>query len=178
MSYTKLVRLAFSTVLFSSLSFSAIAGQSNNTRTNEVITYVDGSENRHFQPASSTNDAKELGQSVEFEVYKITESGSTKAIYESPAGICQGFERNGVNYTHSTHHYVKPNVKTEYYGSVTGATIYDKKESQNLSYIPVYSISDKKLSKEIQSKEDGHLRERAATHVQEGKSVLQEVICR
>ena len=73
---------------------------------------------------------------------------------------------------------MKPNVKTEYYGSVTGATIYDKKETKNLSYIPVYSISDQTLSKKIQSQEDNHLRERAVVHVQEGKSVLQAVICR
>lgn len=176
MSYTKLVRLALSTALFSSLPLFASAAPQQNS--NEVVTYVDSNENRHFTPASSSNDAKELGQSVEFEVYKITESGTTKSIYESPAGICQGFQRSGVNYTHSTHHYVKPNVKTEYYGSVTGATIYDKKETKNLSYIPVYSISDQTLSKKIQSQEDNHLRERAVVHVQEGKSVLQEVICR
>ena len=69
----------------------------------------------------------------------MDEMSSSQTIYESPAGVCKGFKARGVNYTNSTHNYLSPNDKTEYYGSVTGATIYGGKNTQNLSYVPVYS---------------------------------------
>lgn len=43
---------------------------------------------------------------------------------------------------------------------MVGATIYNQKDPQNLSYVPVYSITDKDLSKRIQLKENKTLKEK------------------
>ena len=61
---------------------------------------------------------------------------------------------------------------------MTGATIYGGKNTQNLSYVPVYSISDKKISERIQTIENKKLKEKAVNNVSEGKAVLAEVICK
>ena len=128
--------------------------------------------------ASNITYVQLLGQSIELKVYKMDEMSSSQTIYESPAGVCKGFKARGVNYTNSTHNYLSPNDKTEYYGSVTGATIYGGKNTQNLSYVPVYSISDKKVSERIQIMENKKLKEKAVNNVSEGKAVLTEVICK
>lgn len=142
------------------------------------ITYVDSAAQKSFSSEISDNDVQLLGQSIELKVYKMDEMSSSQTIYESPAGICKGFKARGVNYTNSTHNYLSPNDKTEYYGSVTGATIYGGKNTQNLSYVPVYSISDKKVSERIQIIENKKLKEKAVNNVSEGKAVLTEVICK
>ena len=142
------------------------------------ITYVDSTDQKSFSSEISDNDVQLLGKSIELKVYKMDEMSSSQTIYESPAGICKGFKARGVNYTNSTHNYLSPNDKTEYYGSVTGATIYGGKNTQNLSYVPVYSISDKKVSERIQIIENKKLKEKAVNNVSEGKAVLTEVICK
>lgn len=142
------------------------------------ITYVDSVDQKSFSSEISDNDVQILGKSIELKVYKMDEMSSSQTIYESPAGICKGFKATGVNYTNSTHNYLSPNDKTEYYGSVTGATIYGGKNTQNLSYVPVYSISDKKVSERIQIIENKKLKEKAVNNVSEGKAVLTEVICK
>ena len=142
------------------------------------VTYVDEKDKKAFNSNVSDNDVQKLAQSIELKVYKIDEMSSSQTIYESPAGICKGFRARGVNYTNSTHNYLSPNDKTEYYGSVTGATIYGGKNTQNLSYVPVYSISDKKVSERIQIMENKKLKEKAVNNVSEGKAVLAEVICK
>ena len=50
--------------------------------------------------------------------------------------------------------------------------------SENLSYVPVYYISDKKVSERIQIIENKKLKEKAVNNVSEGKAVLTEVICK
>lgn len=143
------------------------------------VTYVDGMEKRNLNPTSSENDAKELANSIEFEVYKLTDSGMSQAVYESPAGICHGFKntQHGVSYTNSTHHYVYPENKREYYGSVTGAKIYQHRDASNVSYVPVYSISDNNLSKKIQSRENKNIKEKVTNHINEGRHLLNDVVC-
>ena len=142
------------------------------------ITYVDSVDQKSFSSEISDNDLQILGKSIELKVYKMDEMRPSQTIYESPAGVCKGFKARGVNYTNSTHNYLSPNDKTEYYGSVTGATIYGGKNTQNLSYVPVYSISDKKVSERIQIIENKKLKEKAVNNVSEGKAVLTEVICK
>ncbi len=61
---------------------------------------------------------------------------------------------------------------------MVGATIYNQKDPQNLSYVPVYSITDKDLSKCIQAQENEKLKEKAANYVSEGRAVLTDVICK
>lgn len=61
---------------------------------------------------------------------------------------------------------------------MVGATIYNQKDPKNLSYVPVYSITDKDLSKRIQLKENKTLKEKAANYVSEGRAVLTDVICK
>lgn len=86
--------------------------------------------------------------------------------------------KRGVDYTNSTHNYLSPSNRSEYYGGVTGATIYSRKEPLNVSYVPVYSITDKNLSKRIQLQENKTLKEKAVNHVSEGRAVLTDVICK
>ena len=143
------------------------------------VTYVDEKDKKAFNSNVSDNDVQKLAQSIELKVYKIDEMSSSESVFESPAGICQGFKvKRGVDYTNSTHNYLSLNDKSEYYGSVTGATIYNQKDPQNLSYVPVYSITDKDLSKRIQLKENKTLKEKAANYVSEGRAVLTDVICK
>lgn len=143
------------------------------------VTYVDEKDKKAFNSDVSGNDVQKLAQSIELKVYKIDEMSSSESVFESPAGICQGFKvKRGVDYTNSTHNYLSPNDKSEYYGSVTGATIYNQKDPQNLSYVPVYSITDKDLSKRIQLKENKTLKEKAANYVSKGRAVLTDVICK
>ena len=131
------------------------------------VTYVDEKDKKAFNSNVSDNDVQKLAQSIELKVYKIDEMSSSESVFESPAGICQGFKvKRGVD------------DKSEYYGSVTGATIYNQKDPQNLSYVPVYSITDKDLSKRIQLKENKILKEKAANYVSEGRAVLTDVICK
>lgn len=61
---------------------------------------------------------------------------------------------------------------------MVGATIYNQKDPQNLSYVPVYSITDKDLSKRIQAQENKKLKETAINHISEGIVVLNDVICK
>ena len=61
---------------------------------------------------------------------------------------------------------------------MVGATIYNQKDPQNLSYVPVYSITDKDLSKCIQAQKKKKLKETAINHISEGIAVLNNVICK
>lgn len=144
-----------------------------------AVTYIDSEDKKAFNSDVSNNDAQKLAQSIEFKVYKIDETTSSESIYESRAGICQGFKiTKGVDYTNSTYHYLYPDNRGEFYGSVVGATIYNQKDPQNLSYVPVYSITDKDLSKRIQAQENKKLKETAINHISEGVAVLNDVICK
>ena len=143
------------------------------------VTYVDETDKKAFSSDVSDNDVRHLAQSIELKVYKINEMSSSESIYESPAGICRGFKiKRGVDYTNSTHNYLSPSNRSEYYGGVTGATIYSRKDPLNVSYVPVYSITDKNLSKRIQLQENKTLKEKAVNHVSEGRAVLTDVICK
>ena len=86
-----------------------------------------------MQPKLS-NDMSALANSVEFETYKFNDMSASKTTFLSPAGICNGFKSdNGVNVTNSSNYYIKPNDASEYYGSVLGATIYQKGERKPCS---------------------------------------------
>lgn len=61
---------------------------------------------------------------------------------------------------------------------MAGATIYNQKDLQNLSYVPVYSITDKDLSKRIQAQENKKLKETTINHISEGIAVLNDLICK
>lgn len=169
--FSMLTGLFFSASLFAQSSFSRLSQPSD-------LTYISGSDKRSLEPTESEKDAKTLANSIEFEVYKMTDSGMSRTVYESPAGICHGFQSmHGVSYSNSTHHYIHPDNKREYYGSVSGATLYQNRSSDNVSYVPVYSISDPELSRKIQNRENQHLREKAKNHISEARSILNNVVC-
>ena len=70
------------------------------------VTYVDEKDKKAFNSDVSDNDVQKLAQSIELKVYKIDEMSSSESVFESPAGICQGFKvKRGVDYTNSTHNY-------------------------------------------------------------------------
>ena len=103
---------------------------------------------------------------------------ASKTTFLSPAGICNGFKSdNGVNVTNSSNYYIKPNDASEYYGSVLGATIYQKGETKTLQYVPVYAIKNENIAKYIEQNEEKNVRNKAHERIQEGRKALNEVVC-
>lgn len=130
-----------------------------------------------LQPKLS-NDMSALANSVEFETYKFNDMSASKTTFLSPAGICNGFKSdNGVNVTNSSNYYIKPNDASEYYGSVLGATIYQKGETKTLQYVPVYAIKNENIVKYIEQNEEKNVRNKAHERIQEGRKALNEVVC-
>lgn len=135
--------------------------------------------NKADMEANSQAETNKLAQSVELEVYKVKESYSSRMVFESPAGICYGYRNiNGVSYTNSTQHYLYPNNTSEYYGSVTGAILYQKYEPKDWRYVLVYAINNPQLSREIQRREGKLIQAKAIEHVKEGKTILSDVVCK
>ncbi|STO93309.1 Uncharacterised protein [Haemophilus pittmaniae] len=142
---------------------------------------VDGAKKQVNQAGLSQKDIRELANSVEFEVYNLSEEGSSRSIFISGAGVCHGFvSRNGVDLTNTTNYYVTPDNEDEYYGGIVGATIYQKGKSRNVQYVPVYSVSDPKKMKEIreqEAREGKNMHERAQPQLDEAKDTLNRIIC-
>lgn len=135
----------------------------------------------YVMDGNAIKNVKELANSVEFEVYNISEDSSSRSVFISGAGVCHGFStQNGVDLTNSTNYYVIPDNEDEYYGSIVGATIYQKGKAKNVQYVPVYAVSDPQKIKEIREQEvrDGKTsRERAQPQIDEAKDTLNKIIC-
>ncbi|MBN6711395.1 hypothetical protein JFL47_12005 [Haemophilus haemoglobinophilus] len=144
---------------------------------NEKVSYL-SYKNTSFNPQNSNNDAKALANSIEFEVYQISENKFSHTVFESGAGVCSGFSSNyGVEITDSRTYYInKP--KNEYYASITGATAYSKMDINNMQYAPIFNIQDQELAKNIQAQEKEKGKELAEKNIKKSIKMLETVICK
>ena len=135
-------------------------------------------ETTHKLNPQNAEDANQLAKSIEFEVYEIGENQTTHTIFESGAGICRGFNSTyGVDITDSRTYYVnKPS--NEYYGSISGATVYSQNAPQNMQYAPVFNIQDPTLAKEIQDKQRKLGRKNAGNNIKQNSEMLSNSICK
>lgn len=140
--------------------------------------YVDGTTQRASAMNSSEKDKEKLAQSIEFEVYTMNEELSSHSVYVSPAGICKGFEGDyGVDFTNTTNNYVNRGDKSQYYGGITGASLYQKDDAKNVQYVPVYVIKDAQLEKEIREREGRQTKQVARNNISTGEEFLDKTIC-
>ncbi|MGC6246978.1 hypothetical protein ACNO7P_00795 [Bisgaard Taxon 45] len=146
---------------------------------NTKVTYVNRDFTRQLNPSSDDQDAKALGSSIEFEVFQINESKSSHTIFESGAGICQGFHsRLGVEVTDATTYYVIPVNKEEYYTNIATATVLSNEDSKNMQYVPVFYIQNPELAKKVQDEENKKGKNLASKNIENRKTILSHVICR
>ncbi|MBF0751640.1 MULTISPECIES: hypothetical protein [Pasteurellaceae] len=175
---------------FSSLSFFSIPLYAKNVQSfvnseegsiNEgIVRYVEtGGELRALTEDKSTQDAKDLGNSIEFEVYRVDENSSSRSVFVSAAGICKGFNGDyGVDFTNFTNHYISRNDDSQYYGGITGASIYRKHDPNNMQYVPIYAIKNHQLEKEIREREMKKTKDIVREKIYTGEQLLNKTICK
>ncbi|QPB42984.1 hypothetical protein [Rodentibacter haemolyticus] len=173
--------LFFSTL--STFSFSTFANTSQTDRETEevgnLVRYVDSKTQETLEPENSLQDTKKLAGSIEFSVYVVNEEFSSHSVFVSNAGICDGFEGNyGVDFTNTTSNYVNRGDKSQYYGGITGASIYKEKNSTNLRYAPVYVINNAQLEKKIRKREEGKIEQTVKDKIDISKAFLDKTICK
>ncbi|WP_443092435.1 hypothetical protein [Basfia succiniciproducens] len=140
-------------------------------------TYMSYGKSQQLDPNNS-KDVNELANSVEFEVYEISENHSSHTIFESNAGICRGYQSsNGVELTDSTTYYVD-DASDDYYATITGATIYAHASPKNVQYAPIFNIHDPKILKEIHQDEEKYGKDLATKNVNARENILSKGICR
>lgn len=154
------------------------AGKSENQNIQQSNrTYLSKESDYKLDPQNN-EDAQKLANSIEFEIYEIGENQTSHTIFESGAGICRGFNSTyGVDITDSRTYYVnKPN--NEYYGSISGATVYSQNTPQNMQYAPVFNIQDPTLAQEIQDKQRKLGRKNAGKNIKQSSEMLSNSICK
>lgn len=175
--------LCFSVLSSLPLSFSAsaktIVDERGEATRKNLTRYIDSKGQRILDPSTSIRDAKNLANSVEFEVYMINEDFSSRSVFVSGEGVCNGFEGdNGVDFTNSTNNYINPNDDSEYYGGVMGASLYRQNEPKNVQYVPVYVINNPQLEKEIRQREEGQTKQIIKDKVDSNKQLLDKMVCK
>ncbi|EJS90963.1 hypothetical protein AAUPMB_00145 [Pasteurella multocida subsp. multocida str. Anand1_buffalo] len=91
---------------------------------------------------------------MSFEVFQINETKSSHTIFESGAGICQGFHsRLGVEVTDATTYYVIPVNKEEYYTNIATATVLSNEDSK-IAVCTCFLIQNPELAKKVQDEEN------------------------
>ncbi|OOF57398.1 hypothetical protein BKK56_01300 [Rodentibacter genomosp. 2] len=147
--------------------------------TQNLTRYIDSKEQRILDPSSSVLDAKNLANSVEFEVYMVNENFSSKSVFVSGEGVCNGFAGdNGVDFTNSTNNYIYPSDDSQYYGGIMGASLYRQDEPRNVQYVPVYVIDNPQLEKEIRDREKGQTKQIIKDKVDSNKQLLDKMVCK
>lgn len=179
MNHHKRLLPRFFLFTLSSMVFPTLAAGENHQSDNSYSTrYVDTRLQKTLKPDISPQDAKELANSVEFEVYVMNEESSSRSVFVSGAGVCNGFDDEyGVDLTNSTNNYIHPGDDSQYYGGITGASIYRKGEPQNVQYVPVYVINDPSLEKEIRERDKTQTKKIVKHHIDSNRKVLDKMIC-
>lgn len=143
------------------------------------VFYVDRNSGKELNPSSSLNDASVLGDSIEFEVYEINETRTSHTIFESGAGICNGYHsKSGVYVTDSTTYYVIPENKKEYYKNIAIARISAKEKMQNVQYVPVFYVQDPALAEKIQKEDAEQGKALAKGNIKNRSYMLSHIICK
>ncbi|OOF46828.1 hypothetical protein BKK51_01715 [Rodentibacter trehalosifermentans] len=144
-----------------------------------LVRYVGTKDQRTLTPDISTQDAKDLGNSIEFEVYKVDENSASRSVFLSPAGICKGFNSSyGVEFTNFTNHYIKNGDDSQYYGGITGASLYRERDPNNMQYVPIYAIKNPYLEKEIREREMKKTKDIVKDKIFSSEQLLDKIICK
>ena len=126
---------------------------------------------------SNVKDMDALRNSVEFEVYQMSDTQVSYAVFESHAGICYGFKSpEGASLTDSTTFYMDKKQQ-DYYSSVVGANVSAKSSPQNVQYSPLFFIRDPDLSKRVQTEEKQVRPDLIKANIEKNASILRDVIC-
>lgn len=143
------------------------------------VFYVNKNAQKELNPSNSSDDAALLGGSIEFEVYEINETRASHTIFESGAGICNGYKsKEGVYVTDSTTYYIIPENKKEYYKNIAIGRITAKERIRNVQYVPVFYIQDPMLAKNIQKEDAKQGKTLARGNIQNRAYMLSQVICK
>ncbi|OOF65905.1 hypothetical protein [Rodentibacter sp. Ppn85] len=147
--------------------------------TQNLTGYIDSKEQRIIEPNTSIRDTKNLANSVEFEVYMVNENFSSRSVFVSGEGVCNGFEGdNGVDFINSTNNYIYPNDDSQYYGGIIGASLYRQDDPQNIQYAPIYVIDNPQLEKEIREREGRQIKQTIKDTVDSNKQLLNKMVCK
>ncbi|WP_077414811.1 hypothetical protein [Rodentibacter rarus] len=144
-----------------------------------LVRYVGTKEQHILTTDIATQDAKDLGNSIEFEVYKVDEKFASRSVFLSPAGICKGFNgSHGVEFTNFTNHYINNGDDSQYYGGITGASLYRERDPSNMQYVPIYVIKNPHLEKEIREREMKKTKDIARDKIFSSEQLLDKIICK
>ncbi|PJG82880.1 hypothetical protein [Caviibacterium pharyngocola] len=140
-------------------------------------TYLSKDAHAQLNPDDS-KDAEKLASSIEFEIYEIGENKMAHTVYQSGAGICNGYQSAlGVDITDSRTYYINQD-ENEYYASIAGATVYSKNDPDNVQYAPVFNIKNTDVAKQVQEEEQLYGKKMATQNIQKSANVLSGTICK
>lgn len=143
------------------------------------VFYVNKNSTRELNPSNNITDAHILGDSIEFEVFEISETRSSHTIFESGGGICNGYNsKGGVYITDSTTYYIAPENKKEYYKNIAIGTVSARGKTKNIQYVPVFYIQDPTLAETIQKEDSKQGKEIASRNILNRSQLLSQVICK
>ena len=109
----------------------------------------------------------------------MNEEFSSRSVFVSGAGVCKGFEGDhGVDFTNSTNNYIVRGDESQYYGGITGASLYRKGDPKNVQYVPVYVINNPQLEQEIREREDKNIKNIVKDKVGTSKQLLDKMVCK
>lgn len=141
--------------------------------------YVTSSSNKQFNPDSQKADADTLGHSVEFEVFKINEDGTSHTTFKSNAGICYGFKQgDGVQVTDAATYYLVKNSQEEYYLNIADAEIAQGKVVREMKYAPVFNVNDQRALKTLKEENEKLGGKLAEKNIVERSKILSNVVCK
>ncbi|WP_032092416.1 MULTISPECIES: hypothetical protein [Pasteurellaceae] len=140
-------------------------------------TYLSKAEKHQLDP-DNVSDVKKLANSIEFEIYELSENQTAHTVFESGAGICRGFRSNtGVEVTDSRTYYINQG-NNDYYASIAGATVYSEQLPNNIQYAPVFNIQDLSMAKRVQEEEHKYGKKIATQNIQKNSDILSSTICK
>lgn len=175
----KMLALAVILILF---SFNSVAsGISVHISENGNITsdltpydqsvYVSKNNVKKLDPKIPT-DAHKLADSIEFEVFTISENSSAHTVFQSGGGVCYAYNAAGVFVIDSATYY-KQGSKTEYYANISDGIVTSKGEVKNLQYASVFNIVTPETLQEAKEQDakygkvlaEHNLKKRTETHL-------------
>ena len=145
--------------------------------TNGKTIYLDSSTSKEID-LNNVKDMEALRNSVEFEVYQISDQKISYSVFESAAGICYAFRSaDGANMTDSTTYYMDKEL-ADYYLSIVGAKLSAVEAPKDVQYSPVFYIRDPELSEKIQSEEKRIRAYLVKNKLDKNAAILTNVVCK
>lgn len=123
-----------------------------------------------------SDDMKRMSESIELEFYNINEEYYSHSVYQSGAGICQGYRnQKGVDLTDSTTYYIRN--PDEYYAVITRANVSILNKIKDMQYTTVFNIKAKDILDKLRQDEAASGECKAKINVQERVDVLSDIVC-